>query len=82
MTNFLHKSLDSADLEVIGLALNQWCTDNELPKGSIEAELCAAALVNMFREGHQTVPQLMEALSRHKSLSSMLDLNFRKSASR
>jgi hypothetical protein len=79
MTNFLHKSLDSAELDVIGLALDQWCLDKGLPKNSLEAELCAAALVNMFREGHQTVPELIDALSRHKSLS-MLDPEPRKSA--
>ena len=81
MTNFLHKSLDSAELEVIGMALTQWCLNNGLTKDSLEAELCATALVNMFREGHQSVPALMEALGRHKSLSSMLHINTRKSAS-
>jgi len=80
MTHFLHKSLDSAELEIIGLALSQWCLDKGLTRDSIEAELCAAALVNMFREGHRTVPELMDALGRHKSLA-MLDDTPRKSAS-
>ncbi len=37
---------------------------------AVVAELAATALVNMFREGHHTVPALIDQLNRHKSLSS------------
>ena len=81
MSHFLHQSLDSTDLEIIHTALAEWCRSRDLSNDSVERELCAAALVNMFREGNRSVPDLLDAMNRHKSLS-MMDIAPRTAASR
>ena len=67
--HFLHMSFGPADLAKLREALEIWCKEKGIALDSIVAELAASALVNMFREGHQTVPALVAQLRRHKSLS-------------
>lgn len=67
---FLHTSFGPRDLAILREALEIWCEEKGVELNSIVAELAATALVNMFREGHHTVPALIDQLNRHKSLSS------------
>jgi len=70
--HFLHMAFGPADLDILRTALETWCEERGIALDSIGGELAASALVNMFREGHRTVPALVDALNRHKSLSSEL----------
>lgn len=70
--HFLHMAFGPADLDILRTALETWCDEKGITLDSIGGELAASALVNMYREGHRSVPALMDALSRHKSLSSEL----------
>ncbi len=71
MSHSIHKTFNSAEMNTLKSALTRWCAEKGIHPASVEAELSAAALVNMYREGNQSEEALLEALRRHKSLSAI-----------
>ncbi len=68
MTTFLETAFGPKELGIIGDALDQWLSEHSLARSSPEAELAAAVLINLFREGSKTVANLLDAANRHKAL--------------
>lgn len=68
MRSFFEVTFNSADLNLIGTVLEEWIRDNAVPEGSPEVELAAAVMMNLFREGNNTVAALKLAASRHRGL--------------
>lgn len=52
--------------------LEGWRTSHGLPKGDPDVSLAAAVMINLFREGNDTVSSLKRAVSRHKALADLL----------
>lgn len=69
MSHFFETTFGPAELEILELALDQWCAERKLSRQSPDAALAAEIFINLFREGNKTLPQLQEAASRHKWLS-------------
>ena len=68
MRKFFEVTFNSADLNLIGTVLKEWLRDNAVPEGAPEVELAAAVMINLFREGNNTLASLKLATSKHKSL--------------
>lgn len=71
MRSFFEVTFNPDDLKLIDTVLSEWSQDNRVPKGSPEVELAAAVMINLFREGNNTIVALRKAASRHKGLSDL-----------
>jgi hypothetical protein len=69
MPSFLEITFGPVELEIIDNALDSWRSRYGLakddPDGVIAAEIC----LNLFREGHDTLPELIRAMDCHKALA-------------
>lgn len=69
MRAFLETAFGRMELETIDEAFQNWLEANQVLKGSPEAELAAAIIVTLYREGHDTRSALEMAMSIHRGLS-------------
>lgn len=72
MRDFLETTFGPGDIATIDAALSSWLGSVGLPRNCPEAEIVAAAAINLFREGYNTRPALCEALTRHKGLRGLI----------
>lgn len=69
MAEFLETTFGPGDLEILDAALAHWCIGRGIAKQSPDAAIAAEVLINLFREGNKTLPELQSAASRHKWLN-------------
>lgn len=69
MEDFFETRFGPGQLTILDSALEQWCQDHQVEKQSVDAELAAAALINLFREGHRSLPELLSAAAHHSWLT-------------
>jgi len=67
--NFVNPTFSETELSIISTALEDWRGNIGIDKKSPEFEIGAAAILTLFREGNQTLPALLAAISRHRWLS-------------
>lgn len=72
MPAFLETTFGPTELEVLETVLEDWRITHELPKGDPDIGLAAAVMINLFREGNDTVPALKKAVSEHKALADLM----------
>lgn len=72
MRSFFETTFGSAELEILDTVLMEWCKRHRLSKNDPDADLAGAILINLFREGNDTVPALRKAAHAHKGLSSLV----------
>jgi hypothetical protein len=72
MRPFLETTFGPAELEILDTVLDEWRQDHALPKESPDVGLAAAVMINLFREGHNTVPELRRAVAEHKALADLI----------
>jgi hypothetical protein len=68
MKNFFETTFGPTELGILKEVLDRWLTEHGFSREQAESELAAAILINLFREGSDTVPALREAANRHKAL--------------
>lgn len=68
MHAFFETTFGPKELEVLQGALAHWCETHSFVKGDPEGELAAATMITLFREGHKTLNELLDAAARHKGL--------------
>jgi hypothetical protein len=68
MRPFLETTFGPVELEIIETVLEEWRQQHDLPKDSPDLGLAAAVMINLFREGNDTVPRMRQAVGRHKAL--------------
>lgn len=71
MRLFFETTFGSAELEILDMVLMEWCKKHQLSKDHPDAGLAGAILINLFREGNDTVPLLRRAALAHKGLTSL-----------
>lgn len=71
MKTFLEKTFGPTELAIVETALGEWIEDAKVEKKSPEAELAAAIVINLFREGNDTVPAIRKAISAHRGLNDL-----------
>lgn len=72
MRPFLETTFGPVELEILGVVLDDWRHERGLPKDSPDVELAAAVMINLFREGNNTVADLKRAVSDHKALCDLV----------
>lgn len=68
MKRFLETTFGPVELAIVEEVFSGWMKQANLEKGSPEAELAAAIMINLFREGNNTVSSLSSASSTHRAL--------------
>lgn len=71
MRAFLKTAFGPMELETIDKAFQNWLDAHQVLKGSPEAELAAAIIITLYREGHDTPSALEMAMSKHRGLSDL-----------
>lgn len=71
MKKFFETRFGPTELAIIHSVFNEWTERANVKKDSPEAELAAAIVFNLFREGNDTVPALREAVSQHRGLDEL-----------
>jgi len=71
MRAFLETAFGPKELETIDEAFQSWLEAYRVLKGSPEAELAAAIIITLYREGHDTRSALETAMSKHRGLSDL-----------
>lgn len=74
MRAFLDTALGPRELEAINAVFESWLVEHEISKLTPEAELAAAIILNLYREGYHTRASLESAMSRHRGLTDLSDL--------
>lgn len=74
MRAFLETTFGPNELSVVYQAFSDWLAAHRLTKHSPEAELGAAIIITLYREGHVTRQALDTAMSQHRGLSDLTDL--------
>ncbi|MGI2034217.1 hypothetical protein ACRQ1B_17675 [Rhizobium panacihumi] len=74
MRAFLETTLGPSELEAINAVFESWLVEHEISKLAPEAELAAAIILNLYREGHHARASLESAMSRHRGLTDLSDL--------
>jgi hypothetical protein len=69
MRAFLETTFGPADFEVLDTVLEEWRMQHGMSKDHPDVGIAAAVMINLFREGNDTVPALRQAVSQHKALS-------------
>jgi hypothetical protein len=72
MRPFLETTFGPVELDIIETVLDEWQEEHQLSKDSPDLGLAAAVMINLFREGNDTVPLLREAVAKHKALSELV----------
>lgn len=73
MRAFLEATFGPVELSVIDEAFKEWVDAHRVTKDSAEAELAAAIIINLYREGHNTKQALNNAIAKHRGLSDLGD---------
>lgn len=71
MCAFLETAFGPIELETIDEVFQNWLDAHRVLKGSPEAELAAAIIMPLYREGHDTRSALETAMSKHRGLSDL-----------
>lgn len=71
MRTFLETAFGPRQLQTIDEAFQNWLDAHQVPKGSLEAELAAAIIITLYREGHDTRDALGNAMRKHRGLSEL-----------
>lgn len=71
MPAFLETTFGPTELEVLETVLEDWRVTHKLRKEDPDLGLAAAVMINLFREGNDTVPALKQAVSEHKALADL-----------
>ncbi|MBP2562262.1 hypothetical protein J2T08_001670 [Neorhizobium galegae] len=74
MRAFLETSFGPNELSVIDQSFKDWLETHHVTKNSAEAELAAAIIINLYREGHDTRQELDTAMSLHRGLADLGEL--------
>jgi hypothetical protein len=62
----LNTTLGPRDIGVVTTVLDEWCSAHSIIKNSTDAGIAASVLLNLFREGNNTIPELRKAAEKHK----------------
>lgn len=68
MSSFFETTFGPVELEIIDIALQSWRDRYGMAKDDPDAVIAAEICINLFREGNKTLPDLLRAMDRHKSL--------------
>jgi hypothetical protein len=68
MPSFFETRFGPVELEIIDTALHAWRSQTSLAKDDPDVSIAAAICINLFREGHRTLPDLQQAMADHKAL--------------
>ncbi len=68
MCAFLETSFGPNEFSVVDQSFNDWLEAHHVTKNSAEAELAAAIIIDLYREGHKTRQELDTAMSLHRAL--------------
>jgi hypothetical protein len=71
MRAFLETAFGPQEFEIIDEVFHNWLDTHRVFKGSLEAELAAAIIITLYREGHDTRLALETAMSQHRGLSDL-----------
>jgi hypothetical protein len=71
MRAFLETSFGPNEFSVIDQSFNDWPEIHHVTRNSAEAELAAAIIINLYREGHDTRQELDTAMSLHRDLGEL-----------
>lgn len=71
MKSFLETTFGPTELGIVHTAFNEWIDDANVEKDSPEAELAAAIVINLFREGNHTAQTMRDAISAHRGLNDL-----------
>jgi hypothetical protein len=71
MKKFLETRFGPTELAIIDAAFAEWMKLANIERGSPEAELAAAIVINLFREGNDTMPAIRDAISAHRGLNDL-----------
>ncbi len=71
MRAFLETAFGPRELQTVNEAFQNWLDAHQVSKSSPEAELAAAILITLFREGHDTREALEDAMFKHRGLSDL-----------
>lgn len=71
MRTFLEKTFGPTELAIVESAFSEWIDEAKVERQSPEAELAAAIVINLFREGNDTVPAIRKAISAHRGLNDL-----------
>lgn len=74
MRAFLETAFGPNELEIVDQAFDDWLGRHHVPKNSPDAELAAAIIMTLYREGHRTLPALETAMAKHLGLVDLSDL--------
>jgi hypothetical protein len=75
MPSFFETMFGPVELEIIDTALNSWRSKALLAKDDPDVSIAAEICINLFREGHKTLPDLERAMADHKALRDMTAQN-------
>jgi hypothetical protein len=68
MSLLVNSSYSPEDLDVLGSALDAWCTEKHIDIKSTEAQFAASAALDLYHAGHDDSEKLLVALRGHKAL--------------
>lgn len=71
MRNFFETTFGPTELDIVGTAFTEWMAVANVAKDSPEAELAAAIVINLFREGNDTMPAMRKAIAAHRGLNEL-----------
>ncbi|AYD05145.1 hypothetical protein [Neorhizobium sp. NCHU2750] len=71
MPSFFETTFGPVELEIIDTALNSWRSRCGLAKNDPDGVIAAEICLNLFREGHKTLPELVRAMDCHKALADL-----------
>jgi hypothetical protein len=71
MKKFLETRFGPTELAIVDTAFGEWMSKANVDRDSPEAELAAAIVINLFREGNDTVPAMRAAIGAHRGLNDL-----------
>jgi hypothetical protein len=72
MKAFLETTFGPTELAILDQVLKEWIAETGVARDSLDAELAAAVMINLFREGNDTAPALQAAISGHQGLADLV----------
>jgi hypothetical protein len=72
MPSFFETTFGPVELDIIDSALKSWRGRYGLAKDDPDAIIAAEICLNLFREGHDTLPGLVRAMDAHKALGDIV----------
>jgi len=71
MRAFFETTFGPTELSIVEAVFKQWLSEGGITRDAPEAELAAAIVINLFREGHNTGEALRAAVVEHKGLADL-----------